>query len=43
MFSDIRDDASEDNKTSELCMEELKNCEQQSAGEASLQGLQARP
>ena len=28
----IRDDASEDNKTSELCMEELENCEQQSAG-----------
>ena len=28
----IRDDASEDNMTSELCMEELENCEQQSAG-----------
>jgi len=28
----IRDDASEDNKTSELCMEELENCEKQSAG-----------
>ena len=28
----IREEASEDNKTSELCMEELKNCEQQSAG-----------
>ena len=28
----IRDDASEDNITSELCMEELANCEQQSAG-----------
>ena len=31
-LSRVRDDASEDNKTSELCMEELKNCEQQSAG-----------
>ena len=28
----IRDDASEDNRTSELCMEELANYEQQSAG-----------